>query len=792
MEIENTNSIRVLRRNSSDSTVSPSTELGYTNDGFLQDDIIEDIELKRAQLGHRRFSGSVLNVGEVSKTRRLFRSRTVRKTSSLVSTTLKEPEKKAEAKFSSVNYSPTHSLVYMDWLRSYGHNHLIYEWDKWFLTFLIGIFTGLLAAFLNQCIDALVIVKWSRSQDYAAVEDNLLTWGWSFGLSCVFCLISSILVAFIYPPSIGGGTQDVIAYLNGVVVRGAFGLKNLIVKFTSNVFSVSAGMPCAVQGPVITYGAIIGSGVGQFRSKTLKCTPDVFSRLRNAIDRRAFTTAGVAAGVAAAFNAPIGGLLFAMEDLSSFWSKSLSWQVFFASVLATAVAGLIQAGFSGFQFGDVFGLFTLSITEPITTHVALILVAIVLGFVGGILGAVFTLCNTQIVCPARDAVLSKARNPFLKKVLKILECLIIVISFNITFRKHVTLVEVDHSHSYGNYTSPIKLTPFHCQNDDVNETSGDYFYSERIDIPTDNIWRWIDPGLISVMGAGSMLGGVTRLALASTVIVVEMSQDINMVIPVMLSVLVAKFTADDICKPLFKFQLEAKSLPYLDHEPRIALQGEMNELYAILSSDDVFDEQTPNVIINPSVFYDQLSEDYIFDEQAKAERVKSYCKLDYYKTVYVNLDPFINISTTKVEEDFSLHRTYNLFRTLGLRHLVVVDIRNHPVGMITRKDLTPFNIVDRLSVLPKKTLNTDKCLVKQLSVNSNLSENDSVFLPTTAVPIPTLSEKVDHYRDIQDRRLSADSSSRDNSSSCGSSEGSGQSSVIGGIPMNYGNINIKM
>ena len=57
----------------------------------------------------------------LQKTRRLFRSRTVGKTSSLVSTTLKEPEKKAEAKFSSVNYSPTHSLVYMDWLRSYGH-----------------------------------------------------------------------------------------------------------------------------------------------------------------------------------------------------------------------------------------------------------------------------------------------------------------------------------------------------------------------------------------------------------------------------------------------------------------------------------------------------------------------------------------------------------------------------------------------------------------------------------------------------------------------------------------------
>ena len=41
--------------------------------------------------------------------------------------------------------------------------------------------------------------------------------------------------------------------------------------------------------------------------------------------RRTFTTAGVAAGVAAGFNAPIGGLMFAMEDLSTFWSKKLCW-----------------------------------------------------------------------------------------------------------------------------------------------------------------------------------------------------------------------------------------------------------------------------------------------------------------------------------------------------------------------------------------------------------------------------------------------------------------------------------
>jgi len=32
-------------------------------------------------------------------------------------------------------------------------------------------------------------------------------------------------------------------------------------------------------------------------------------------------------GIASAFGAPVGGLLFAMEEVSSFWNMKLSWQV---------------------------------------------------------------------------------------------------------------------------------------------------------------------------------------------------------------------------------------------------------------------------------------------------------------------------------------------------------------------------------------------------------------------------------------------------------------------------------
>ena len=62
-------------------------------------------------------------------------------------------------------------------------------------------------------------------------------------------------------------------------------------------------------------------------------------------------------------------------------------------------------------------------------------------------------------------------------------------------------------------------------------------------------------------------------------------------------------------------------------------------------------------------------------------------------------ESFVNISVPKIEKDYSLYRTYVIFRTLGLRHLVVVDVHNRVVGIITRKDLMPFIMQERLESL---------------------------------------------------------------------------------------------
>jgi hypothetical protein len=53
----------------------------------------------------------------------------------------------------------------------------------------------------------------------------------------------------------------------------------------------------------------------------------------------------------------------------------------------------------------------------------------------------------------------------------------------------------------------------------------------------------------------------------------EMVGDICLVVPNLVAVFVAKTVADRFSKPLFRYQLDSKSLPYLDSEPQVFIGG---------------------------------------------------------------------------------------------------------------------------------------------------------------------------------------------------------------------------
>lgn len=81
---------------------------------------------------------------------------------------------------------------------------------------------------------------------------------------------------------------------------------------------------------MVHIGSMIGAGLSAAKSRTLRFRlPSIFERLRSDKEQRDFITSGAAAGISAAFGAPIGGVLFAIEETSSFWSRELTWRTFF-------------------------------------------------------------------------------------------------------------------------------------------------------------------------------------------------------------------------------------------------------------------------------------------------------------------------------------------------------------------------------------------------------------------------------------------------------------------------------
>lgn len=86
-----------------------------------------------------------------------------------------------------------------------------------------------------------------------------------------------------------------------------------------SVLGVSAGFVVGKEGPMVHTGACIASLLGQGGSRKYHLTWKWLRYFKNDRDRRDLITCGAAAGVASAFRAPVGGVLFALEEAASWY-----------------------------------------------------------------------------------------------------------------------------------------------------------------------------------------------------------------------------------------------------------------------------------------------------------------------------------------------------------------------------------------------------------------------------------------------------------------------------------------
>lgn len=206
---------------------------------------------------------------------------------------------------------------------------------------------------LHLLIDGVSDEKWKLTHGYAIQGDPVDAWLVATGYSLVFVLFSSLIVTFYRPSAAGSGIPELMGFLNGAMMPHIFNIKTLVVKFLSCVAAVGSGLPVGQEGPMIHMGSLVGAGVSQFKSDTLGFNFRFLRHFRNARERRNFVKAGAAAGVSSAFHAPIGGLLFVMEEVSTLWRLTLTWQTFFCCVLATFTTSLFSSAFTDFYYTGV-------------------------------------------------------------------------------------------------------------------------------------------------------------------------------------------------------------------------------------------------------------------------------------------------------------------------------------------------------------------------------------------------------------------------------------------------------
>jgi len=135
------------------------------------------------------------------------------------------------------------------------------------------------------------------------------------------------------------------------------------------------------------------------------------------------------------------------------------------------------------------------------------------------------------------------------------------------------------------------FVPLLCTGALIGRSSGEgllelYRFMTDNDQPTrDGYWEWIDPGFVAILGAGAVLAGVQRLTMSITVIIIEMTRDINIVIPLLVTIFSSKLIADFLCKPLYRYQLQLKALPYLEPTLKVVIDGEVTNLELFTASD---------------------------------------------------------------------------------------------------------------------------------------------------------------------------------------------------------------
>lgn len=496
--------------------------------------------------------------------------------------------------------------------------------------------TGLTGCFVAVFTETMT--EWKFENCYKLMEEKEFGAAFfAFQFFCMFLVLCAGFFCWHVPAAAGSGIPEIKAYLNGVNISNVVRMPVLIAKVVGMCFSCASGLPLGKEGPMIHVGSIIGAAVSQGNTITygFDTSWNVFQDLRNDKTKRDFVTIGAAAGVAAAFRAPIGGILFTLEEGASFWSNATTFRAFVCAVFCQLTVSVVFTTASETAAGlFAFGQFENFYNGRPNFRVFEIPIFMAMGCMGGVIGALFNHINEQMSLYRK-----KHLNAFKWKrlvELVLITLLMSFISFILPLMWQVcTEIPPEYYDPATSDTFTVqeidllkKLVPFQCEEGQYNQlaslyfTSGDVamrqlFHMRELDgfgadsftagplilffipyfliaaitsgvlapaglfVPTLlagaafgrlighclNVWSpgtFADSGTYALIGAAAVLGGMARMTIAGTIIVLEACGNITYLLPLMVTFATSRYSGNAINEPMYDMQIRLKEMPFLE------------------------------------------------------------------------------------------------------------------------------------------------------------------------------------------------------------------------------------
>lgn len=417
----------------------------------------------------------------------------------------------------------------------------LYKQTKYFINsisrseiILQSILVGLLAGLL------VVLFKIAISTTFSQVQDFVNQYAFSTKLilfpliTTLGGLISGILVWQFAPETKGSGIPYVKMVLTGM---GKFiRLRSIFVKFFAGVAGIGTGLSLGREGPSVQLGAGAGEAIGKlFRMKSE--------------NKNKLIAAGAGSAIAATFNAPIAGTLFVLEELVQKFSSSLLFPVLIATVSADTLSRYILGNKPCFIIPQ-------SNSE---INISVIIACIVLGVAASIAGVSFA----KLIF-FNNKLFARIKNPnYLKPAIAGLFIGLIGLFVPLVLGSGNIAVDILMAHKlqFGAiiiiFLLKLILTPL-CFG---SGAAGGIF------LPTLMLGAFLgyitagalnlfglqtDYIMMAILGMGAFLSAVARTPITATVMVFEMTNSYQFILPIMLCSAIADLLAEKLGhKPIY-------------------------------------------------------------------------------------------------------------------------------------------------------------------------------------------------------------------------------------------------